>query len=309
MKFSVIKNRRVWYIFSGVLVGLSLIAIVLFGFNFGIDFTGGSLMEIQRSGELTVSEVKLALSSVGFEHAVVQPSGDADFLIRLSVLSEEEHQIVLSAIKEKDQNAQELKFDSFGPSIGSELRQKTIIGVVIVLLLIAAYIAFVFRKVSEPVASWKYSVLTILAGFHDVILPLGLFAVLGHFWGWQVDAAFIAAILTILGYSINDTIVVFDRTRENLARDLGEPFEEVVERSIRQTFARSMYTTLTTMLALAAIFFFGGDTTRPFALALLVGIGTGAYSSVFIASPLLVTWEKWKGVVCLDDWRSGVKGR
>lgn len=294
MKFSVIKNRRVWYIFSGVLVGLSVIAIVLFGFNFGIDFTGGSLMEIRRSGELTVPEVKLALSGVGFEHAVVQPSGDSGFLIRLSVLSEEEHQIVLSAIKEKDQNAQELKFDSFGPSIGSELRKKTIAGVIIVLFLIAAYIAFVFRKVSEPVASWKYSVLTILAGFHDVILPLGLFAVLGHFWGWRVDAAFIAAILTILGYSINDTIVVFDRTRENLARDLGEPFEEVVERSIRQTFARSMYTTLTTMLALAAIFFFGGDTTRPFALALLVGIGTGAYSSVFIASPLLVTWEKWR---------------
>ncbi|HBR80912.1 MAG: Protein translocase subunit SecF [Candidatus Uhrbacteria bacterium GW2011_GWE2_45_35] len=295
MKFSIVKHRRVWYSISTLLVGLSIAAITVFGFNFGIDFTGGSLMEVGSEAGLSLDNIRSSLSDIGYTHAVVQPSGDSNFLIRLESLDEEAHQTVLSVLRQNDENLQELRFDSFGPSIGSELRRKTITGVIIVLILIAAYVAFVFRKVSEPVVSWKYGVLTILAGFHDVIVPLGLFSVLGYFFGWQIDTAFVAAALTILGYSINDTIVVFDRTRENLSRySGGDTFEEVVDSSIRQTIARSLYTTLTTMLALVAIFFFGGDSTRPFALALLVGIGTGAYSSIFIASPLLVTWEKFR---------------
>jgi len=162
----------------------------------------------------------------------------------------------------------------------------------IALILIVAYVAWAFRKVSEPIASWKYGLLTIVAALHDLIIPLGVFAVLGASQNFQIDTAFIAALLTILGYSINDTIVVFDRTRENLARWGAHDFEMVVEKSVQQTFARSINTTLTTLLALLAVFLFGGETTRSFALALLIGIGVGAYSSVFIASPLLVTWYR-----------------
>lgn len=295
MRFSIIKNRRVWYAISGFLVIASLVAIFVFGFNFGIDFTGGSIMEVRFPLAPDITAVRAALADAGYEHAVVQPSGTDMVIIRLESLDEAAHQSVLSVLKTQSPGAEELKFDSFGPSIGSELRKKTIMGVVIVLVLIGVYIALAFRKVSEPIASWKYGLLTIAAGFHDVIVPMGLFAVLGHFLGWQVDTAFVAAALTILGYSINDTIVVFDRTRENLPRRSGdETFEDVVEKSIKQTITRSLYTTLTTMLVLAAIFIFGGDTTRPFALALLIGIGIGAYSSIFIASPLLVTWEALK---------------
>ncbi len=292
MKFSIVKNRKIWYALSSVMIVGSIVAMFAFGFNFGIDFTGGSIMEIQTPAGLSTADVSSAFASAGYEHAVVQPSGNQEMIIRLESLDETAHQAVLTALKTKDAGLQELKFDSFGPAIGSELRKKTITGIVVVLILVCLYIAFAFRKVSEPIASWKYGILTILAGLHDVIVPMGLFAVLGHYLGWQVDTAFVAAALTILGYSINDTIVVFDRTRENLTRQVGnETFEETVDKSIKQTITRSMYTTLTTMLALAGIFIFGGDTTRPFSLALLVGIGIGAYSSVFIASPLLVTWE------------------
>jgi preprotein translocase subunit SecF len=166
------------------------------------------------------------------------------------------------------------------------------VALLVSVLLIVAYITWMFRKVSEPVASWKYGVLTVLVGLHDILIPLGVFAVLGKSQVFQVDTAFVAAILTILGYSINDTIVVFDRTRENLAREGGHDLAGLVAKSLRQTYARSINSTLTTLLAILAVFLFGGETTRSFALALLIGMTAGAYSSIFIASPLLVTWHE-----------------
>jgi preprotein translocase subunit SecF len=292
MKFSFVKHRNLWFALSGLMIAASLVAIVVFGFNFGIDFTGGSIMELNFQSRPSVGEVKTILSESGHQHAVIQPSGDSKMIIRLEALDEVAHQAVLSALKEKDSGMSELQFNSFGPSVGSELRKKTITGVIVTLILIGLFIAAAFRKVSEPVKSWKYGLITIVAGFHDVIVPLGLFAVLGHFYGWQIDTAFVAAALTILGYSINDTIVVFDRTRENLQKLDGD-FGDIVDKSIQQTLFRSLYSSLTTMLALIAIFIWGGESTRPFALALFVGIGIGTYSSIFIASPLLVAWEKW----------------
>lgn len=291
MKFSFVNWRRLWFALSGIMVVGSIAVLIIFGLNFGIDFTGGSIMEVSFVVRPSVDEARQILTDAGFEHVLVQPSGDNEMLMRLSSLTEEEHQEVLLALKNKDAGVQELQFNSFGPSVGAELRKRTITGIIFTLVLIGGYIAWAFRKVSEPVKSWKYALLTVFAGFHDVIVPIGIFAVLGHFYGWQVDTAFVAAVLTILGYSINDTIVVFDRTRENLHRYQGEEFEVVVERSIRQTLFRSIYSSLTTVLALVAIFCFGGETTRPFALALFVGIAVGTYSSIFIASPLLVAWE------------------
>lgn len=293
MKFSFVKYRNIWFAFSGLLIVASLVAIGLFSFNFGIDFTGGSILELNFQNRPSVDEARSILSAAGHDHAVVQPTGESEMIIRLEALDETAHQAVLLAFKNKDAGTTEMQFNSFGPSVGSELRKKTITGVVVTLVLIGLYVAWAFRKVSEPVKSWKYALLTVFCGFHDVIVPMGLFAVLGHFYGWQVDTAFVAAALTILGYSINDTIVVFDRTRENLNK-LSGSFADTVDKSIQQTLFRSLYSSLTTMLALLAIFVWGGETTRPFALALFVGIGIGTYSSIFIASPLLVVWEGWK---------------
>ncbi|MFA6131635.1 MAG: protein translocase subunit SecF [Patescibacteria group bacterium] len=293
MTFSFVKHRKIWFVLSGILIVGSIAAIAIFGFNFGIDFTGGSIIELNFQNRPSVEETQTILSAAGYDHSVIQPSGETEMIIRLEALDETAHQAVLSAFEVKDPGVTELQFNSFGPSVGSELRKKTTTGVIVTLLLIGLFIAWSFRKVSDPVKSWKYALITVFAGFHDVIVPLGLFAILGHFFGWQIDTAFVAAALTILGYSINDTIVVFDRTRENLGRFGDEHFGDTVDKSIQQTLFRSVYSSLTTMLALVAIFVWGGETTRPFALALFVGIGIGTYSSIFIASPLLVAWEEW----------------
>jgi len=291
---NIIGRRKIWFIISGALIAASIIAVATLGLNFGIDFTGGSLMEVAFENETSVDQVRDALASAGHSEARVQPSSEADFIIRLEPITEEEHQLALSTLKEQLGEAEELRFDMIGPVIGNELRKRAVWAIGFALLLIMTYIAWAFRKVSEPVASWKYGLLTIVAATHDLIIPIGVFAVLGHLLGYQIDTAFVAALLTILGYSINDSIVVFDRTRENLTRlTSAETFDSVVNRSVNQTLTRSINTSVTTLLALLAVFFFGGETIQNFALALIVGILSGTYSSIFLASPLLVSWEKF----------------
>jgi len=213
--------------------------------------------------------------------------------LRIEPISREQHDVILSALQEDLGTFEELRFDSVGPVIGEELKSKSVTAMIILLAMIVFYVAWSFRRVSKPVASWKYGLLTIIAALHDVLIPLGVFAVLGKYAGYQIDTAFVAAMLTIMGYSINDTIVVFDRTRENLVtnRHSDASFAEIVDKSVIQSFGRSINTSLTTLLVLVAIFFFGGDTTQSFVLALIIGIISGAYSSIFVASPLLVVWE------------------
>jgi preprotein translocase subunit SecF len=293
MTFNIVAHRKIWFILSGLLVLGSFLALLTFGLKYSIDFTGGSLLELGTSQPIEISTIRTTLADAGYTNISLQTSGETGFLLRTEDLTEEEHQALLSTIRTSFTDIEELRFDSIGPVIGDELRRTAIMGVILTLLLIGLYIAWSFRKVSEPIASWKYGALTILTAFHDVIIPLGAFAVLGRFFGWEVGTAFVAAILTILGYSINDTVVVFDRTRENLLKRTGSDFEQTVELSIKQTLTRSLNTSFTTMLALLAIFLFGGETTKPFAMALIIGIAAGAYSSIFFASPLLVTWEKW----------------
>jgi preprotein translocase subunit SecF len=297
-KFSFVGLRKYWFALSGMMIVASLVGLAVFGLRFSIDFTGGSLLEIgYAKGAPDTAEAGAVLTAAGIDGASIQ---SADFnhklIIRTAALSEEQHQAALAALQEKFGDGMELRFDSIGPTIGKELRRSATIGVAVTLLLIGLYITWAFRKVSEPIASWKYGLLTMLTAAHDVVVPLGVFAVLGRFYGWEVGAAFVAAMLTILGYSISDTVVVFDRTRENLLAHSGEPFGTVVERSIKQTFVRSLNTSLTTVIALLAILFLGGDSTRPFALALIVGIAVGTYSSIFIASPALVEWESRRKV-------------
>ncbi|MFH0928039.1 MAG: protein translocase subunit SecF, partial [bacterium] len=212
-------------------------------------------------------------------------------IVRMPVIDDAARADLLRAIAAKYPGAEELRYDSVGPSIGKELKSKAWSAIIATQILVMLYIAWAFRKVAGRIQAWKYGLLVIIAGLHDAIIPVGFFAILGHFYGTEVGGAFIAAILTILGYSINDTIVVFDRIRENILRTEGT-VAQVVTRSLNQVITRSINTTLTTLLALSAVYLLGGASTKDFALALIVGIASGAYSSIFLASPLLVTWQK-----------------
>lgn len=190
-------------------------------------------------------------------------------------------------------NIEEKRFDSIGPVIGGELKNSAIWATIIALIAIVLYIGWAFRKVSRPVSSFKYGIAATIALFHDVIITLGIFSVLGHFYNVEIGVSFVAAILAILGYSVNDTIIVFDRTRENLLKSGIDDFEEVVNKSVNETMVRSLNTSFTTLLVLFALYLFGGETIKYFIVALLVGIAFGTYSSIFIASPLLVSWQRW----------------
>jgi len=329
--FKIIQKRKIWLSFSGVMVVLSIIFLFLWGLNFGIDFTGGSLLEVEFEDRPTVIETQKSLEDLDLGSLIIQPIGDRNMILRFQNVSEEAHQEVLQKLRnlasspeleaseensadnnveiESDSTSsdsiaeieagdeaisgliEELRFDSVGPTIGEELKRKSITAIVIVLVAIVLYIAWVFRKVSKPVASWKYGISAIIALFHDIMITLGVFAVLGEFFAIEINSAFVAAILTVLGYSVNDTIVVFDRVRENLPKS-DEDFEGTVNISVNQTIKRSINTSVTTLLVLLSIFFFGGSSIRDFVLALSIGVFIGTYSSIFLASPVLVVWER-----------------
>lgn len=297
MKLQIIKNRKYPYLISVILILASVLSLIAWGLKPGLDFTGGSLLEISFSQKRPdVAEVNSALSSLNFGDLVIQPSGDKNIIIKSRAISEEEHQAAINSLKQavgETNEISEIRFDSIGPIIGKELLQKSIWMLIIASLAIVAYIAYAFRKVSRPLASWKYGVVAIIALLHDVLIITGIFSVLGHFWAIEVDSLFITALLTIIGFSVHDTIVVFDRTRENLSKFYSGKFDEVVNDSVNQTLARSINTSLTTLLVLLAILFFGGDSIKNFTLALSLGIVIGTYSSIFVASPLIVDWNNF----------------
>jgi preprotein translocase subunit SecF len=295
--YKIIQNRKIWLSISAVLVTLSIVFIAVFGLNLGIDFTGGSLLEIKFLSERPqIDELKSTLSELNLEgEIVVQPSEEQNMLIRFQSIEESVHIEIVNKLNEVyPENIQEERFESIGASIGSELKEKAIYSMLIVLLAIVLYVAWAFRKVSWPVKSWKYGIIAIIALFHDVIIVVGIFALLGRFLGLEVGLPFVAALLTILGYSVNDSIVVFDRIRENLGRVAKTNFEGIVNRSVNETITRSINTSLTTLIVLLTIFLFGGASIKFFVLALAIGVLSGTYSSIFLASPLLVVWEKLK---------------
>jgi preprotein translocase subunit SecF len=292
MYLPIIKHRAIWFVLSSLLVIGCIVALAKYPLKFGIDFTGGSLMEVAFEQRPDVAALRATLSEEEYGEVLVQTSGDDGVLVRMKHMDESAHQAVLADLVAAYPDAHELRFESVGPTVGEELRRNAVWSLSAVLIAIALYIAYAFRRVSRPVASWKYGLITLIVGLlHDVLLPLGVFAVLGHTHGVELNSGFVAAILTILGFSVHDTIVVFDRIRENLLKT-GGSFEEIVERSVNETLARSINTSLTTMFPLIAIWFWGGESLRYFALALLIGIVVGAYSSIFLASPLLVVFQK-----------------
>ena len=290
----VVKHKNFWFIFSGALTILSIIAISIWGLKPAIDFTGGTLIEMQFTGvrpeKIVVEEV---FQKTKLEHVQLQPLGDSGFLARLPFIDAQKHTELSGNMDGAFRDAwREERFDTIGPSVSKELKTNTAYAIFWAALAITLYIAWAFRRVSEPVKSWKYGISAIIALLHDIIIPTGVFAVLGHFLGMEVDVLFVTALLTIMGFSVHDTIVTFDRIRENLLKRRHDAFETIVEDSINQTIARSINTTLTTLLSLFAVLLFGGEMIRPFALALIIGIGCGAYSSIFLASLLLVQWNR-----------------
>jgi preprotein translocase subunit SecF len=284
-------------------VVLSIVAMIVWGFNYGIDFKGGSVLEVAyTTTRPSLDEAKISLSSaqvraITKDNYSLLPIGDLGFILRTNDIKPTEKTVIENALSQNGKYAlTERQFDSIGPILGQESKKKAIISISLVLIAIVLFIAFAFRKVSRPVSSWVYGLVAIIALAHDVIIPTGVFVVLGHFKNFEIDTLFVTALLVILGFSIHDTIVVFDRVRENLRHDHNgkKPFEQIVGESISQTFTRSINTSLTVLLSLLVLYIFGSVATHNFVLALLVGITLGTYSSIFIGSSLLVTIEKWQ---------------
>lgn len=308
----VVKHRKIFYIFSSILVAISIFSFIVFGLNFGIDFKGGSVLELSYANRPEMTFVQDQVNALNLGETSVRPTGNDGYLISLRTLTEPERNLLVTTLTSSSESsttavsasspqatsstsiAEVKRFDSVGPILGKELQSKAIISLVLVILAIVLFITFAFRKVSKPVSSWKYGSVAVIALIHDVIVPTGFFSLFGHFYGFEVDTLFITAILVVLGFSVHDTIVVFDRVRENLKnRKANETFEQVVGDSVRQTFTRSINTSVTVLLSLVALYIFGAESTKDFALVLFVGILAGTYSSIFLGSPLLVTLEKW----------------
>ncbi|KKP43480.1 MAG: Protein translocase subunit SecF [Parcubacteria group bacterium GW2011_GWA1_33_6] len=304
--FPFTKYSKIYYIFSGFLIVVSVASLIFFGLKFGIEFTGGSNMEIEfnpPAGGQRPSNEEISNSLLEFDlgEIIVQPTGNNGAVLRFKGVDEAQHQQILSKLNESFL-VQENNFQYIGPSVGNELKNKTLISISLALLVITLYIAFAFRKVSKPVSSWKYGVTSLIALFHDIIIPLGVFSVLGKFYHIEITVPIIAALLTIIGFSVHDTIVIFDRIRENILRKGNNEFRQTIDLSLNQTVGRSISTVFTVLIVMFALFFFGGITLKYFSLALIIGIAAGTYSSIFIASSLLITWKEW------DDRRLLKKG-
>ena len=323
----IIQKRKIYFTISAIVVVASIVLLMTLGLKLGIDFTGGTLMEVEYKNERPGNqEIQAEISDLDLGTVNIQSFGDKGMIFRFKEVDESVHQELLNRLEEKfgsgksregvnenlkviseDEGAVSLgdiqvqaltenqiteqRFESIGPAIGQELQKKSIYAIAGVVIFIILYIAWAFRKVSKPVASWKYGLTAIIALVHDVFIVMGIFVVLGYFLNYEVNTPFVAALLTILGYSVNDTIVVFDRIRENLPRS-EENFENTINTSVNQTITRSINTSLTTLLVLLAIYIFGGVTIKSFVLALVIGVAAGTYSSIFIASPVLVVWQK-----------------
>lgn len=296
MKLKIIQNRKYYYIVSIILFVIAVVALIAWGLKPGLDFTGGSMMELNfEKNRPHITEVVEVVKPLNLGEVKIQTAGENEMLFRFKNVDQPTHQKLLDTITEKykESNVKELRFESVGPSVGAEMANKAWIAIIVTVICIVLYIAYAFRKVSRPVVSWKYGLAAVVALLHDIIIVSGLFAILGKFMGVEVDALFITALLTVLGFSVHDTIVVFDRTRENLSKHYSADFEGVVNDSVNQTLSRSINTSVSTLIVLFSLFFLGGETIRYFVLALIVGISVGTYSSIFVASPLIVDWFRF----------------
>jgi preprotein translocase subunit SecF len=295
----IVKYKKIFIGVSAALVVLSFVSMVVFGFNIGIDFKGGALAEVvYKDARPLQSDLSKPLEDLNFGAVLLQPTGELGYIVKTRDLNDAEHTALLKTLSQNEKSTlTELSFNSIGPTVGQELTRKAILAIVLTSFAIVCFIAFAFRKVSKPVSSWKYGFIAIVSLLHDVVIPVGIFVVLSHYYGAELDTLFVVAVLTILGLSVSDTIVIFDRIRENIRSQISNSkmnFSEIVGKSLEQSYVRSICTSLTVILVLLALVFFGPVSTKYFALMLTAGMFFGTYSSIFLASPLLVLVEEWQ---------------
>jgi len=285
-----VGKRHIWYLISAIAIIPGLISLVVSGLNLGIDFTGGTSWELEMPQQVNSEQVRSTLDENGFPDSVVQISDGNTVLIRMQELTEgsEVKGAIEADFREQFGEFRELQIQTVGPTVGTDIRNRAIIAVLLASVGVLSYIAYAFRKTNAPL---RYGTCAILAMLHDIVFVLGIFSILGWVADVEVDALFVTAVLTIMGFSVHDTIVVFDRIRENLLRRSAPTFEETVNYSVGQTMVRSLNTSVTVVLTLLALYLFGGESTRWFVFALLIGVIAGTYSSIFNASQLLVSWE------------------
>ncbi|MFQ6000269.1 MAG: protein translocase subunit SecF [Anaerolineae bacterium] len=286
-----IIGKRYWYFLISALVLIpGVIFLTLFGLPLSIDFTGGALLEVEFArAQVRPAQVKEVFAEHGYGDTMVQTSGEEVFLIRTKNIDSATKTAIEADLEERFGGLTELRFESVGPAVGEEVQQRALYAVGLAAVAILLYISWAFRHVPKPV---RFGTCAIIAMIHDVFVVVGVAAILGRLRNWEVDALFLTALLTVIGFSVHDTIVVFDRIRENMKRRAGEPIESIVNHSIIQTLDRSINTQLTVVFTLTALLLFGGVTIRGFVFTLLIGIISGTYSSIFNASPLLVEWER-----------------
>jgi len=298
-----VSKRKWFFLFSAVIMVPGIVFLLLGGLRLGIDFTGGTIWELQFNREITGTEVHDVLAANGLESTVQIAEGNTA-LIRTRELkagSEEETRLN-NALRAEFGDFTPLQLQTVGPTVGASISQRAIIAVALTSIGILLYLAYAFRSAPHP---FRYGVCAILAMLHDVIIVLGIFAILGHFFDIEIDALFVTALLTVIGFSVHDTIVVFDRIRENVGRRAGVDFTDIVNYSLVQTMVRSINTSMTVIFTLLALYLFGGETIKNFILALLIGIVSGTYSSIFNASLLLVVWERRE----LPEFFNRIRGR
>lgn len=316
---SIIKYRTLFLLIGAGIVLLAALIVAVLGLRPGIDFTGGALTEVRYGTMPTKTAVEEALATLELSGSAVRESTSdtgQSFIVTTRTLQVDEQRQVEAALQALGADASVVRTTSVGPVIGQELADKAVWAIGGVLLMIITYVAFAFLGIGKPVGSWVYGTMTVLVLFHDILVPVAVMSLLGYFFGLEVDVLFVTALLTILGYSVNDTIVIFDRVREKLVQNrtetrtkvvepggiereeveytLTRPFADLVGEAVDDTMARSINTSLTVLFALLALYFFGSAVTQTFALILIAGVFAGAYSSIFIASPLLVAYAEWQ---------------
>ncbi len=290
----IVGKKYFYFLLSALIIIPGLFGLVRFGLKLSIDFTGGTLLEYKTSKVISAEEIKKAFTEEKIEIASLQKSGQDGFLVRTKPLAEAETQKVYERLKKIDKEIRRERTETVGPVIGQEMAQKAGMAVVMASVMIIIYIAYAFRQVPKPYSSWAFGVCAVIALIHDALVVTGIFALLGHFYKVEIDSLFVTALLTVIGFSVHDTIVVFDRIRENLRKYPETSFTKVTNLSIIETLNRSLSTSLTVVFTLLALLLFGGQNLRWFVTALIIGIVSGTYSSIFNAAPLLVLWEEIK---------------
>src|SRR3989338_2731625 len=291
-----LMGKKWWFfILSGIIILPGIISLGLYGLNLGVDFTGGALLEYKFENKLDKEDIRREFISSGIEVSGIVETGEASYIVKTKPINEQKIIEVKKSLSEKFGQVEELRVENVGPTIGVETTRNAFVSLGLASAMIVIYLALAFRKVPKTTSPWRFGVTAVIALLHDVLLLVGLFSLLGHFLKVEVDVLFVTAALTVVGFSVHDTIVVFDRIRENLPKHLSRNFSEVANISVTQTLARSLNTSLAVVFVLLALLLFGGETIRWFTVALLAGIISGTYSSIFNATALLVLWEEKLG--------------